>query len=173
MPVATETKAGSRGLVRVYIRRSNAPTLVFTFHADRWMRRKVTVPASSADATAVTVLLEAEWIGYDTSRTWPPLNPTLLALFSDVEGVRWSKLLTESDPNGGDTVPTLDSPDTYTIASGWRDLRPFEITDDIDWIDDSTNSFPLLGFENPTSVDATVDIFYARQYNPEQGLPEE
>lgn len=132
-----------RAIIRLHIRRRTQQPQVYRFHADRWHNFRILVAAGQMNMQQLDSI---------------PLNyvyqPTLVVIRSSVEGVEWWKV--NSAAPAVDTAPSLPA----------RILRPFEVTDDMQW---SSGSRPAVVINNTKSQDAEIEIFYATREDGQQG----
>ena len=124
-----------RCIIRLHIRRRTQQPLVYRFHADRFHNFRILVAAGQMNLQVCdqVPLVYAK-------------QPTLLVVRSEVEGVQWWKV--------DSAAPAVGS----TVVAPVRVLRPFEVTDDVQW---SLASRPAIVVSNPKAQDAKVEIFYA------------
>ena len=124
-----------RAIIRLHIRRRTQQPQVYRFHADRWHSYRIWVAAGQMNLQVC-----------DSVPLLYVNQPTLVIVKSDVEGVQWWKV--------DSAVPAVDLAPVPPV----RALRPFEVTDDVQW---SQNSKPAVVISNPKTHDAKVEIFYA------------
>lgn len=140
--------AQTRTLIKVTIRRRDAPPISKQFWASYWHRRRITLTAG--DSQLIILDGRPALAGGPTS--------ALLALRCDPEGVQWWKIKS-SAPS------ILDSP-----VLPKKYLRPFEITTDGNWITGALQFCkPAIVVYNPTERDSMLDIFYAVSDEPDTG----
>jgi len=124
-----------RAIIRLHIRRRTQQPQVYRFHADRWHNFRLLVAAGQMNMQQL-----------DSIPLTYVRQPTLVVVRSSVEGVEWWKV--DSAAPAVDTAPVLPT----------RLLRPFEVTDDVQW---SQSSRPAIVVNNTKTQDAVVEVFYA------------
>lgn len=124
-----------RAIIRLHIRRRSQQPQVYRFQADRWQMFRIYCAAAQMQ------FQQLDSIALTYSR-----QPTLLVVRSEVEGVTWWKV--------NSAAPSIATSPELPV----RSLRPFEITDDLQW---SQASKPAIVVSNPTSRDAKIEVFYA------------